>query len=120
MRRRSTATACSSLWSFHVFTRVLLCCTCCAVPQMLMDLGKPTYEADFEQAFLADAAKFYKKEAAEYIACSNAPDYMRKVCISALIRQQWCWSGPCTSSWRQAHSVSCSPALFSGASVDCK
>lgn len=49
-----------------------------SITQMLMDLGKPTYEADFEQAFLADAAKFYKKEAAEYIACSNAPDYMRK------------------------------------------
>jgi hypothetical protein len=46
---------------------------------MLMDLGKPTYEADFEQAFLADAAEFYKKEAAEFLTQNNAPDYMRKV-----------------------------------------
>lgn len=50
----------------------------CAL-QMLMDLGKPTYEADFEQAFLADAAEFYKKEAAEFLTQNNAPDYMRKV-----------------------------------------
>lgn len=46
---------------------------------MLMDLGKPTYEADFEQAFLSDAAEFYKKEAAEFLSQNNAPDYMRKV-----------------------------------------
>jgi hypothetical protein len=44
-----------------------------------MDLGKPTYEADFEQAFLADAAEFYKKEAAEFLSQNNAPDYLRKV-----------------------------------------
>jgi hypothetical protein len=44
-----------------------------------MDLGKPTYEADFEQAFLSDAAEFYKKEAAEFLAQNNAPDYMCKV-----------------------------------------
>lgn len=69
----------SSLQQFAVISGVRQQ-SCRVPPQMLMDLGKPTYEADFEQAFLADAAKFYKKEAAEYIACSNAPDYMRKVC----------------------------------------
>jgi hypothetical protein len=46
---------------------------------MLMDLGKPTYEADFERHFLAAAADFYAKEAQEFIASSNAPDYMLKV-----------------------------------------
>lgn len=49
-----------------------------SITQMLMDLGKPTYEADFEQAFLSDAAEFYKKEAAEFLSQNNAPDYMRK------------------------------------------
>ncbi len=56
---------------------------------MLMDLGKPTYEADFEQAFLADAAEFYKKEVAEFLTQNNAPDYMRKVsswvCLTAAV-----------------------------------
>ena len=45
---------------------------------MLVDLGRPTYENDFEAHFLADAADFYAKEAAAYIASCNAPDYMRK------------------------------------------
>jgi cullin 3 len=44
-----------------------------------MDLGKPTYEEDFERHFLAAAADFYAKEAQEFIASSNAPDYMLKV-----------------------------------------
>lgn len=48
--------------------------------QMLMDLGKPTYEEDFERHFLAAAADFYAKEAQEFISTCNAPDYMRKVC----------------------------------------
>jgi cullin 3 len=46
---------------------------------MLMDLGKPTYEEDFERHFLAAAADFYAKEAQEYIASSKAPEYMLKV-----------------------------------------
>ncbi|WIA11985.1 hypothetical protein OEZ85_012066 [Tetradesmus obliquus] len=49
-----------------------------ATTQMLMDLGKPTYEEDFERHFLAAAADFYAKEAQEFIASSNAPDYMLK------------------------------------------
>jgi hypothetical protein len=44
-----------------------------------MDLGKPTYEEDFERHFLAAAADFYAKEAQEYIASSNVPEYMLKV-----------------------------------------
>lgn len=46
---------------------------------MLMDLGKPTYEEDFEKHFLAAAADFYAKEAQEFISTCNAPDYLRKV-----------------------------------------
>jgi hypothetical protein len=61
---------------FAVLCHAVVCYVC---PQMLMDLGKPTYEADFEHAFLADAAEFYKKEAAEFLAQNNAPDYMCKV-----------------------------------------
>lgn len=53
------------------------------VLQMLMDLGKPTYEEDFEKHFLAAAADFYGKEAQEFISTSNAPDYLRKVCTAA-------------------------------------
>eukprot|EP00882_Tetradesmus_deserticola_P002834 GHRQ01003012.1.p1 GENE.GHRQ01003012.1~~GHRQ01003012.1.p1 ORF type:complete len:735 (+),score=416.28 GHRQ01003012.1:173-2206(+) len=49
-----------------------------ATTQMLMDLGKPTYEEDFERHFLATAADFYAKEAQEVIASSNAPEYMLK------------------------------------------
>eukprot|EP00878_Enallax_costatus_P014463 GHUV01015127.1.p1 GENE.GHUV01015127.1~~GHUV01015127.1.p1 ORF type:complete len:678 (+),score=256.68 GHUV01015127.1:760-2793(+) len=49
-----------------------------ATTQMLMDLGKPTYEEDFERHFLAAAADFYAKEAQEFISTCNAPDYMRK------------------------------------------
>jgi hypothetical protein len=49
------------------------------MPQMLMDLGKPTYEEDFEADFLKAAGEFYAKEAQDYMATSNAPEYMLKV-----------------------------------------
>lgn len=87
LRCKRQSTVGGSPWTVHV-DRVALSLTgclcvfvlCCVPPpQMLMDLGKPTYEADFEQAFLADAAEFYKKEAAEFLSQNNAPDYLRKV-----------------------------------------
>eukprot|EP00879_Flechtneria_rotunda_P001881 GHRR01002052.1.p1 GENE.GHRR01002052.1~~GHRR01002052.1.p1 ORF type:complete len:737 (+),score=264.98 GHRR01002052.1:271-2481(+) len=49
-----------------------------ATTQMLMDLGKPTYEEEFERHFLAAAADFYAKEAQEFLTTCNAPDYMCK------------------------------------------
>ncbi|KAG2493302.1 hypothetical protein HYH03_008438 [Edaphochlamys debaryana] len=49
-----------------------------SVTQMLVDLGHPVYVEDFEKPFLAAAAEFYKKEAADFISSSDCPDYLRK------------------------------------------
>eukprot|EP00798_Chlamydomonas_sp_ICE-L_P002801 gene2801-12676_t len=46
--------------------------------QMLVDLGHAVYVDDFETAFLAATADFYKKEANEYISSCDCPDYLTK------------------------------------------
>ncbi|KAG2450508.1 hypothetical protein HYH02_005009 [Chlamydomonas schloesseri] len=49
-----------------------------SVTQMLGELGHGVYVEDFEKPFLAAAAEFYRKEAQEYIASSDCPEYLRK------------------------------------------
>mmetsp|Transcript_7296 Transcript_7296/g.15933 ORF Transcript_7296/g.15933 Transcript_7296/m.15933 type:complete len:735 (+) Transcript_7296:259-2463(+) len=49
-----------------------------SVVQMLVDLGQTVYMDDFEVHFLAAAADFYKKEAQEFSATSDCPDYLVK------------------------------------------
>jgi hypothetical protein len=45
---------------------------------MLVDLGKEVYARDFERPFLERSAEFYQREAAELLAQSTAPDYLRR------------------------------------------
>mmetsp|Transcript_42504 Transcript_42504/g.51594 ORF Transcript_42504/g.51594 Transcript_42504/m.51594 type:complete len:740 (-) Transcript_42504:312-2531(-) len=49
-----------------------------SITQMLMDLGLPVYQTDFEKPFLQASADFYKVEAQEFISTCNCSDYLKK------------------------------------------
>ncbi len=47
--------------------------------QMLVDLGQDVYQEEYERHLLAEAVTWYRLEAAEFVAASSCPDYLRKV-----------------------------------------
>ena len=47
--------------------------------QMLVDLGQDVYQEEYERHLLAEAVTWYRLEAAEFVASSSCPDYLRKV-----------------------------------------
>ena len=49
-----------------------------AAPQMLVDLGQDVYQEEYERHLLAEAVTWYRLEAAEFVASSSCPDYLRK------------------------------------------
>ncbi len=46
---------------------------------MLVDLGQDVYQEEYERHLLAEAVTWYRLEAAEFVASSSCPDYLRKV-----------------------------------------
>ena len=46
---------------------------------MLVDLGQDVYQEEYERHLLAEAATWYRLEAAEFVASCACPDYLRKV-----------------------------------------
>ena len=46
---------------------------------MLVDLGPDVYQEEYERHLLAEAVTWYRLEAAEFVASSSCPDYLRKV-----------------------------------------
>ena len=46
---------------------------------MLVDLGQDVYHEEYERHLLAEAANWYRLEAAEFVASCACPDYLRKV-----------------------------------------
>eukprot|EP00958_Prasinococcus_capsulatus_P021842 scaffold3020_cov342-Prasinococcus_capsulatus_cf.AAC.9 len=49
-----------------------------SITQMLMDLGRPIYQEDFEAPFLNAARAFYKVESIEFLGTSDCPDFLLK------------------------------------------
>ncbi len=49
-----------------------------AMTTMLIDLGVPVYEEDFEGPFLAATTEFYQAEAQANIASCDCPEYLRR------------------------------------------
>ncbi len=48
---------------------------------MLVDLGQDVYQEEYERHLLAEAATWYRLEAAEFVASCACPDYLRKVLV---------------------------------------
>ncbi|KAK1423075.1 hypothetical protein QVD17_18369 [Tagetes erecta] len=47
--------------------------------KMLMDLGPPVYQVNFERPFLEASREFYKVESREFIECCDCGNYLQRV-----------------------------------------
>lgn len=45
--------------------------------KMLIDLGLPVYQEEFERHFLSSSSKFYKQESQELVSISSCPEYLK-------------------------------------------
>ncbi|CAK9186111.1 unnamed protein product [Ilex paraguariensis] len=48
------------------------------ITKMLMDLGSPVYQEDFEKPFIGISADFYRVESQQFIECCDCGDYLKK------------------------------------------
>lgn len=48
------------------------------ITKMLMDLGSPVYQENFEKPFLEVSAGFYRVESQRFIECCDCGDYLKK------------------------------------------